>query len=183
MWSDREQRQEGHEAERLLSRSCNLPKLLLHWMGCGHMWKTHHESQESVVSSASCGKSYLRTATDGGAGIKWHLRTAASGWMPTRCSWSLCPSLCVCVCVFVCVCAWGLHMGTLNIPGVLLCALLQMCVCGREAWSVHQLGLMVWCVCVLVQEHNFSVFWIHHTHTNRFCARIYINLHILYSRQ
>lgn len=109
IWSDIEEWQEGD----LLHWSYDLSKLCLYWTVCGHMWKIHHGSWKSVISSASCEKSYLKTATDGSAGIKWHLRTAAFGWMPTRC-FLVFMCLCVRARVWQCVSTrTGLHMCTL----------------------------------------------------------------------
>lgn len=78
IWSDSVEWQEGQERGGSLQN-------VLYWT-CGHMWKVQQSSWRSVVSPAPCEESYLKTATDGSAGIKWHLRTEAFGWMPTRCS-------------------------------------------------------------------------------------------------
>lgn len=94
---------------RILYWSCNLPRLHLYRMLCGHIWENTPWLLKSVISPGSWEKSYLKTATDGSAGIKWHLRMAAFGWVPTRCFWSLCASICVWQDISVCT---GLHMYT-----------------------------------------------------------------------
>lgn len=116
------------------------------------MRKIHPSSWKSVISPASCERSYLKTATDGSAGIKWHLRTAAFGWMPTRCSWSLWASVCVWQCVSVCM---RLHMCTLMqaFVGFYMYILASaVCVCVRREGEGETWGNVCMFLCVLVQE-------------------------------
>lgn len=56
------------------------------------MWEVNH--RKSVVSPAPCERRYLKMATDGSAGIEWHLRMETFWFAANNAtSWSFCASV------------------------------------------------------------------------------------------